>query len=90
MRTIKKNLACIGGGNPAVLGVIEGVGLFIAIPEIGSALGHDWSYSQIGAGLGEWIYETTHPNQLGQMEYSVGDFGYSYIPSAFPIHYPHS
>lgn len=78
----------VSGGNPA-LAIAEGTAIFIAIPEIGSALGLDWSYPTIGSNLGESIFDITHPNPLGQMIYYPSDFGYSYIPSAFPGEFPH-
>ena len=82
------DLNLISGGNPA-LAVIEGAALFIAIPEIGGAIGQDWSYPTLGAGLGEFVFDITHGDQLGQMTYDASDFGLSYIPSAFPNEYPH-
>jgi len=92
MIEIKQGLDRISGGNPAIglgVAVIEGVGIFGAIPTIGGSLGQDWSYPTIGAGIGEGIYNMVNPNPLGQMEYTAADFGGSYIASAFPDEYPH-
>jgi hypothetical protein len=43
--------------------------------------------NDIGRFVGEWTFEITHPNVLGQMEFSASDLGMSYIAPSFSDSY---
>lgn len=75
MKEIKENLKLIAGGFvPIVNAALTGVGVFIAVPKIGSAIGQDWNYNTFGKNIGQGIYNQTHPNPLGQTIYTAADF----------------
>jgi hypothetical protein len=88
MNTLKnKDYSLISGGSPLVIGaeaIIIGVGIYSGPDMIANSTPF---WNNIGSNVGEWVYETTHPNVLGQMEFGPGEFGHSYIVPAFPDSY---
>ena len=72
------DLATVNGGNPMV-GVIGGIGASLAtynyLPDMISAFDSSTQiYAQWGEALSERFFEYNHPNQLGQMVYTIDDF----------------
>ncbi len=67
-----------GGITPIIEAVALGVGVYYGGSKISEATSE---YARRGEQFGNWAYDVTHPNQLGQMHYDASDF--SSIPS-FP------
>jgi hypothetical protein len=61
----------IGGVLPAVEAVLIGVGIFEAPYLIGVAIEQ---YGPLGSKVGEFTYNTIHPNAVGKMIYTINDF----------------
>lgn len=81
MKQIDNNLLSkVSGGwlIQAGQGVAIGAGVFNAPGVANGTTTWVWG-QQVGSNLGGFVFEITHPNNLGQMEYKVEDFGYSYI-----------
>lgn len=88
MKLIKNNLYySVSGGNPLVIGAeaaMVGAGLYTAPHILYDAT---IFLNDIGSSVGEWTFDKTHPNVIGQMEFGPAGFGYSYIAPSFPDSY---
>lgn len=73
MRSIRneelKNIC--GGFHPVATAVGVGVGVYVGASQVITATK---TLNNFGADLGKHIYESTHPNELGQMTYTAADF----------------
>lgn len=80
-----KSLPLVSGGNPTLAAVGEaaliGAGIYSG-PYV--AYESTVFLNDIGHSIGEWVFEVTHSNVLGQTEFYAYDFELSYIAPAFP------
>lgn len=86
MKYINDNqLGFVGAGWLAQVGqgVAIGAGVFNSPGVINGTTTWEWG-QQVGTSLGGFVYDITHPNGIGQMEYRAEDFGYSYIAPVYP------
>lgn len=80
----KEKLKQVSGGlEPIALGPIgEAVAIGATIYEVPGIINgtttQEWG-QQVGPYLGQYIYDVTHPNPLGQTIYYPEDHGWSYI-----------
>lgn len=89
MKTVNNRIAnLVSGGSPLVIGaeaIIIGTGVYVAPQMIYDGTSF---LNGVGSSVGEWAYNSIHPNEIGQMTYNAGDFGGSYILSACPEEFP--
>lgn len=83
-----ESLSLVSGGNPAIVAVGEaaltGAGIYSSPYVVYEST---IFLNDVGHSFGEWAFEITHPNILGQTEFNASDFGLSYIAPSFPDSY---